>query len=164
MLQVPVNFTWICGSQRFYHPKFLQGFAEHGLKLLTDPLTAAKFNDMYIGTILHGFASHTVEADDAVCWAFIRALTDRAVTMLEEFRPQVCTQQAATISCLSHVHLREDFQSRVNSVRCALNRLLQSAVHCVSHVHQHENTKFCQVCTEQAASISNPLFKPCASA
>lgn len=88
--QVPVNFTWVCSSQRFYHPNFLQGFAYDGLKLLQNPKTAARFNDMNIATTLHGFASHTVEADDAVCWAFIRALADRAVGMLEDFRPQVC--------------------------------------------------------------------------
>ena len=90
VLQVPVNFTWVCSSQRFYHPKFLQGFAQQGLKLLQNPSTSALYNDMHIATTLHGFASHTVEADDAVCWAFIRALADRAVGMLEDFRPQVC--------------------------------------------------------------------------
>lgn len=92
LLQVPVNFTWVCSSQRFYHPKFLQAFAHHGLKLLQNPTTAAPFDDMHIATTLHGFASHTVEADDAVCWEFIRALADRAVNMLEDFRPQVCTE------------------------------------------------------------------------
>ena len=92
--QVPVNFSWVCSSQRFYHPKFLQGFAYYGLKLLQNPTTTVHFNDMHIATTLHGYASHTVEADDAVCWAFIKALADRAVGMLQDFRPQVGAQLA----------------------------------------------------------------------
>lgn len=93
-LQVPTNFTWVCSSQRFYHPKFMQSFAQQGLQLLANPSTAELFDDMSIATTLHGFASHTIEADDAVCWAFIRALADRATGMLGQFRPQVCEPSA----------------------------------------------------------------------
>lgn len=89
VLQVPTNFTWVCSSQRFYHPKFMQSFARHGLEVLANPTTAPLFDDMSIAITLHGFASHTIEADDAVCWAFIKALAHRAVQTLEEFRPQV---------------------------------------------------------------------------
>lgn len=100
VLQVPTNFTWVCSSQRFYHPEFMQSFARHGLEVLDNPTTAPLFDDMSIATTLHGFASHTIEADDAVCWAFIRALANRAVQTLEDFRPQVCLLSALEVLAL----------------------------------------------------------------
>lgn len=102
-LQVPTNFTWVCSSQRFYHPKFMQSFARHGLEVLANPTTAPLFDDMSIAITLHGFASHTIEADDAVCWAFIKALAHRAVQTLEEFRPQALANTAWGLAVLGHL-------------------------------------------------------------
>ena len=67
----------------------MRAYAHQGLQLLSDPSTASQFFDMNISSSILALASHTVEAEDAVVWAFIRALTQRAINILDTFGSQV---------------------------------------------------------------------------
>lgn len=92
-----------CSTQRHYHPGLFAAFAQQGVTLLADPVTAKQFCPLAISSIVISYAIHTAAEDKQICAAFIAALAERALDTLEEFDMRV-TGLLSVESILS-VHL-----------------------------------------------------------
>lgn len=88
-MQSVANVLFACSTQRHYHPSLFAAFAHQGVTLLADPATATQFSPLAISSIVISYAIHTAAEDKQTCAAFIAALAERALDILEEFDTRV---------------------------------------------------------------------------